>query len=469
MSDRLTITLAGPAGRILVSAPIDVDVDELLPEFVALAASGATGAGWRLANEDGRAFPVHATLGESGVRAGSVLLLLPNAGAGERPPTGPEPDVPEIPTPPIAPVRPLRERTMLLLPSRLTCGRRTAEALRALHPGRSDAPTDTRDPPAAALSTPLALPRTPSPLQRVREAWARAGYAHRLDERVTMPRLERCVTIAIVSPKGGPGKTTITALLGSLLAYLRADRVIAVDANPDFGSLGRRLAPNHPVFLDDLLTGALSGDSLTATQLDAQLGRGPHGLMIAPAPTDPRRAKALDEHAYRTAFERFSLLAGVLILDCGTGLDAPPARAALACADQLVLVTDGEPDTASLVCEAADWLRDQAPPLVLLVNKLQRGSQLDIPALERRIAFARGIVEVPHEPAGAQQLVRGSFSWAAGPRAWRIPIRELAALLTDDWPKPRPRPTRARSPSGGVAPRPRDAGRESSPRSDSTL
>ena len=61
----------------------------------------------------------------------------------------------------------------------------------------------------------------------------------------------------------------------------------------------------------------------------------------------------LDESAYRTLFARLSELVGTLVLDCGTGLDDPPARAALACADQLVLVCDDEPDTASIVAEAA--------------------------------------------------------------------------------------------------------------------
>ena len=66
------------------------------------------------------------------------------------------------------------------------------------------------------------------------------------------------MTIAVVSPKGGVGKTTTTALLGSLLAFLRRDRVIAVETNPDWGSLGRRLVPDHPIFIDELLTGPLS-------------------------------------------------------------------------------------------------------------------------------------------------------------------------------------------------------------------
>ena len=161
--------------------------------------------------------------------------------------------------------------------------------------------------------------------------------------------------------------------------------------------------------------------------------------MIAPAPTDPDRAARLDETAYRDLFRRLGDVAGTLVLDCGTGLDAPPARAALACADQLVLVTDAEPDTASLVWEAAQRLA-HGPPLVLVVNKLDRSSRLDVAALERTIPFARGLVELPQHRAGADQLIASRFSWTsraqamarAGARARRAAGRRLAS------PGPRP-------------------------------
>ena len=45
--------------------------------------------------------------------------------------------------------------------------------------------------------------------------------------------------IALISPKGGVGKTTSTFLTGNLLASHLKLRAIAVDANPDFGTLGR--------------------------------------------------------------------------------------------------------------------------------------------------------------------------------------------------------------------------------------
>ena len=48
--------------------------------------------------------------------------------------------------------------------------------------------------------------------------------------------------IAVMSLKGGVGKTTTTVALGSVLAEERGDRVIAIDANPDFGTLAQRVA-----------------------------------------------------------------------------------------------------------------------------------------------------------------------------------------------------------------------------------
>src|SRR5207248_7466777 len=143
---------------------------------------------------------------------------------------------------------------------------------------RGDESSVAATPPApACVSAPgaFALPARAPLRARIRDAWAGADDLFRLERMIVSPRLLRSVTIAVVSPKGGVGKTTTAALLGSLLAFLRRDRVIAVDTNPDWGSLGRRLAPSHTVFIDDLLAGPLAKSHPSAIELDAQLGRGP--------------------------------------------------------------------------------------------------------------------------------------------------------------------------------------------------
>jgi MinD-like ATPase involved in chromosome partitioning or flagellar assembly len=477
------ITLEHPAGRVRVRVPTDVRVDELMPDFLDVAAQ-PDHDDWTLGPADGAPYPPHLTFAELGVTDGSVLVLHATNGHGHdpvpaaAPPTVDEEQSPvavegeapvsvqaappsdeewapapleaevrapvELNAPAAAPrlrsthaeeaaLRPVSARTNRTLPDRLSSTQRLASATRALLT-RPPADREPQVPPTGVPDPALfALPVRVSRLTRLRQAWALGDYERRLEQLILAPHLRRCVTIAVVSPKGGVGKSTITALLGSLLAHLRRDRVVAVDTNPDWGSLGRRLVPQHSVFIDDLLAGPLKDGKLTPTQLDAQLGRGPDGLRVAPAPTDPDRASTLNRDDYATLFARLSQLVGTLVLDCGTGLGSAASRAAMACADQLVLVADGEPDTASLVAEAAQHLEEHAPPLVLAANKLDRRSLVDVDALERKVPFACGIAKIPTNKPGAQQLHASRFSWAQPPTGWAIPIRRLAALLAADW------------------------------------
>jgi len=437
------ITLLHPDGSIKLMVPTDVPVGELMPDFLDVARQ-PDHDGWELAPVAGDPFEdEQQTLAELGISHGDTLVLREHdtrdpvpvceppardansARRARRPGRAPKPR-----TRPSAPPRPLSERTVHALPERLSPGARIAVGARALIAAD---PNGERHP--AGIPDPATFTRAGrvSPLARAREAWTGANYQYRLDELVVGPVLRRCVKIAVVSPKGGVGKSTVTALLGSLLAFLRRDRTVAVETNPDWGSLGRRLVPEHAIFIDDLLAGPLTEGKLKPTQLDGLLGRGPDGLRIAPAPTDPDRAASLDEQAYRTLFQRLGELVGTLVLDCGTGLDDPPARAALGCADQLVLVCDDEPDTASIVAEAAGWLRRIRPPLTLVVNNMRRVSQIEIGALERETDFARGLAIIPRDERAAAGLHGSRFNWTRAPASWRLPVSELAALLASDW------------------------------------
>jgi MinD-like ATPase involved in chromosome partitioning or flagellar assembly len=280
----------------------------------------------------------------------------------------------------------------------------------------------------------LTLEMAPTRLERARSRWRELDYIGQLDALITEPRLLHCATIAVVSPKGGVGKTTVTALLGTLLSLLRRDPIVAVDTNPDFGSLGRVLTPDQSWYVDDLAQLVLEDDELSLTSLDSHLGRAVHGLLVVPAPTDPARMAALDEEAYGRVIARLKDFFSLILLDCGTGLQDPASAAAIAAADQVVLLTDAQPATASLVAESTDLLHQWGRPITVVVNRMPaKDARLDIQQLSRYLPAARGLVVVPDDIVAASRLAAGSFDWRDGPPTWQLALRQLAIVLVSDW------------------------------------
>jgi MinD-like ATPase involved in chromosome partitioning or flagellar assembly len=387
---------------------------------------------WAVAPPGQPPLPLDRTLADCGVADGAVLALTRVRSERQAPPA------------PRAVHRPQprrgspRDRTAAALPEELGRGRRCSAAVKAWFGAEPEEPVvESAPPPEGSRRDLLTKPEHRSASDRARASWRETDYIARLERAIARPRLLRCVTIAIVSPKGGVGKTTTTALLGSMLARTRRDRIVAVDTNPDYGSLGRALTPDHSVYVDDLVD-VLDRPDLSVTGLDQHLGRGFEGLMVLPAPTDPERMAQLDETAYRRVIERLQSLVGVLVLDCGTGLQEPAARAAQACADQLVLVSDAHVATAELVVEAARLLRTVGPPLTLVVNKMPRGgkgTRIDLAGFDELVPDAQGLVTIGDDQAAATRVAAGDFSWRDAPPEWRRSVSELGVVLAADWPR----------------------------------
>jgi MinD-like ATPase involved in chromosome partitioning or flagellar assembly len=444
------VTVQGPEQRAELQLPCDRPVNELLPLLVEVCGGGyqTEGARWELAYLGGLAFDGSRTLLQVGVVDGSLLHLrdgaapsLAHDGSAPTPLTaapGPPNTAPYAPAGISADSLLPQDRTRLVLPARRPLAERLRDATQAamrpvLAVPAAVSPTQPR-PGEIVNPTSLTVRSAPRVVDRLRASWRSTDYIHRLDEAIVQPQLRRCATIAVMSPKGGVGKTTTTTLLGSLFALLRRDRIVAIDTNPDFGSLGRQLAPAHTVFVDDLYE-VLDEPELTATALDNHLGRAAHGLMVLPAPTDPVRVGRLDAAAYVKVVHKLQQMVGVMVLDTGTGLHEAAARAALATADQVVLVSDSEPSTASLVAEAAALLKQDGLPIWLVMNKYGIPTELDLRAFGAVIPHARGLVEIRSNLAAARLVAAGRFNWIDAPRAWKWAVRELAAALVAEWPQ----------------------------------
>ena len=59
--------------------------------------------------------------------------------------------------------------------------------------------------------------------------------------------------VPVLTRKGGVGKTTVTTLLGMAMALVRDDRVIAIDANPDRGTLAERVPKSTGATVRDVV------------------------------------------------------------------------------------------------------------------------------------------------------------------------------------------------------------------------
>jgi MinD-like ATPase involved in chromosome partitioning or flagellar assembly len=254
-----------------------------------------------------------------------------------------------------------------------------------------------------------------------------AGLERRLR---AQPGVTRPNTIALISPKGGVGKTTCTFLAGNLLAGHLKVRAIAVDANPDFGTLGR-LAPDgrrSQRSLADLLDDA---DRLkTAAELSTYVSRLSTGLHVLGAPRDAELTASLGPERYGELVAFLGTFYEVVMLDLGTGVAGPLARFAIERADQVVLVTTPEWVTSTVVFESLDYLQHERTTVA--INKSKLGSTAADAIEDRfRAEHLHRAVTIPFDERLATMLDSGAYSLEALGRGTRVAVKRLGLVVAD--------------------------------------
>ena len=252
-----------------------------------------------------------------------------------------------------------------------------------------------------------------------------------LERRIrTQPGVTRPNTIALISPKGGVGKTTSTFAVGNLLAGHLKLRAIAVDANPDFGTLAR-LAPDDrrsDRSLADLLDDAERLN--TAAALGAYVSRLPTGLHVLGAPQDAELTASLGPQRYGELVAFLASFYEVVLLDLGTGVAGPLARFAIERADQAVLVTTPEWVTSSVVLEALAHLQHDRTTVALNKSHLRSA---DLRAIEERFRaeHLHRAVTIPYDERLATMLDSGTYTLEALQQRTRFALKRLGLAVAD--------------------------------------
>jgi MinD-like ATPase involved in chromosome partitioning or flagellar assembly len=160
--------------------------------------------------------------------------------------------------------------------------------------------------------------------------------------------------IAVLSLKGGVGKTTTTLGLGSALASVRTDRVIALDANPDRGTLAERVLDTSTTStVRDLLR---DPDIRRYADVRNHTRMSPSRLEVLASEQDPEVADVFGETDYRCTMDILRHYYNIILTDCGTGLMHSAMAGVLDLANAIVLVTSASIDSAHSASATLDWL-----------------------------------------------------------------------------------------------------------------
>ena len=210
--------------------------------------------------------------------------------------------------------------------------------------------------------------------------------------------------IAVMSLKGGVGKTTTTVGLGATLATLRGDRVIAVDANPDRGTLSDKVRLETSATVRDLLNERQQVHRYADVR--AFTSQAPSRLEVLASDRDPGVSVAFSEEDYCDVARVLEHYYSICITDCGTGLLHSAMTGVLDLADQIVLVSSPSVDGARSASATLDWLDAHGygdlvrnAVVVLSTVRLRSKSTVDLDRLEQHFAArCRAVVRVPYDP-----------------------------------------------------------------------
>jgi MinD-like ATPase involved in chromosome partitioning or flagellar assembly len=309
--------------------------------------------------------------------------------------------------------------------------------------GRAEGPES-----AASLTSDRLLNKSAAPPVSGWRLWlynATLGYVNLGDsdrvriQRATEHRIaarlgERTRYVPVLSRKGGVGKTTVTTLLGMVLAEMREDRIIALDANPDRGTLSDRSPGRADFTARQLVKDRFTVDSFA--QLSNYTARDGSRLDILASDADPMVAHAFDDADYRAVTDILGRYYSIVLTDSGTGMVHSVMKGTLEKADAVVLVSGGSVDEARLASETLSWLEahgrhDLVARATVVINMAAgAGTLVNVDEIEQHfLSRVKNVVRIPHD----RHLAEGSRIDLRQLRpATRAAAVELAALVVEE-------------------------------------
>lgn len=275
-------------------------------------------------------------------------------------------------------------------------------------------------------------------------AWNMGPSARQREEDELAKRISRQLqgsfNTAVLSLKGGIGKTSTTVGVGLTLAEFRGDPPCAIDANPDSGDLVERALGEGiyqqatPRTINDLLKNIDSVDSPTSlARYMHHAGR----LHLIAGEQDPEVSDSLTADEYLRIHQLVSSYYSVALTDCGTGVTHNAMSGILQSADNLIIASGYAVSGAKRARSTLHWLASHGyeelarNAIVVITDKDEVSSRVDKEAIEQHLAgICRQLIAVPHDSGVADgDLVTLDVLRPETRRAYK----EIAAAIVDGY------------------------------------
>ncbi len=261
----------------------------------------------------------------------------------------------------------------------------------------------------------------------------RARERKDLDRRISAPLAGTARFVPVLSRKGGVGKTTVTSLLGMALADARDDRIIAVDANPDRGTLADRVGRPNGRTVRDLVR---SHDDVAGYHdVSSIVARDATRLDVLASDADPRVSEAFSDEDYRQVADVAAHYYSIVLTDTGTGIVHSVMGATLELADTIVIVAGLSVDEARLASETLTWLETngyaaRVRDAVVVLNNSRPGTPL-VRESELEMHFRSRVRTVIRMPYDARIAAGSAIAFRDLQPSTRQAARELAAAVVE--------------------------------------
>ena len=165
----------------------------------------------------------------------------------------------------------------------------------------------------------------------------------------------------VVSPKGGPGKTTVAVIIGDALASrLPNQRVAAVDFNPGGGALEAVATEDRGARFSLLQLHPDRDQVRSHAQLQPYVASLASGLDLLAVPPNPDLALSITPEHYAELFDEVLIPNyNVLVLDTSPDITSPVTQLALQRGTQMIIVLEQGYVSSGVVIHSLPYLLEQ--------------------------------------------------------------------------------------------------------------